>query len=129
MDAGESRQRRGGSPDNVFLVPNVFHRGPYDPPSRSNLSHGVQLLLRTSISKKAYNLVEIDHEIISKVILLSSAESRRVVVSYKRKYVHEILHNCLAKLVQVKSVVSCTEHPDMAIAVDWRVKLQTKQTI
>ena len=31
--------------------------------------------------------VEIDHEIISTAILLSSADSRRVVVSYKRKHV------------------------------------------
>ena len=28
--------------------------------------------------------------------------SRRVVVSYKRKYVHEVLVNCLFKLVQEK---------------------------
>ena len=31
--------------------------------------------------------------------------SRRVVVSYKRKYVHEVLVNCLFKLAQKKSVV------------------------
>ena len=47
--------------------------------------------------------VEIDHEIISTVILLPSADhSRRVVVSYKRKYVHEVLVNCLFKLAQEK---------------------------
>ena len=34
----------------------------------------------------AQNLVEIDHEIISTAILLPSYDSRRVVVSYKRKY-------------------------------------------
>ena len=28
--------------------------------------------------------------------------SRRVVVSYKRKYVHEVLVNCLFKLAQEK---------------------------
>ena len=56
---------------------------------------------------RAHTFVEIDHEIISAVILLPSADSRRVVVSYKRKYVHEVLVNCLqvVKLAQEKSVV------------------------
>ena len=31
--------------------------------------------------------------------------SRRIVVSYKRKYVHEVLVNCLFKLAQEKSAV------------------------
>ena len=34
-----------------------------------------------------------------------SADSRRVVVSYKRKYVQEVLVNRLVKLAQEKSVV------------------------
>ena len=46
-----------------------------------------------------------DHEIISTAILLPSADSRRVFVSYKRKYAHEVLVNCLFKLAQEKSVV------------------------
>ena len=42
--------------------------------------------------------VETDHELISTVILLPSAESfKRVVVSYKRKYVHKLLVNRLFK--------------------------------
>ena len=41
-----------------------------------------------------HSFVEIDHEIISTVLLLSSTDSRRVVVSYKQKYVHEVLANC-----------------------------------
>ena len=44
-------------------------------------------------------LVEIDHEIISTAIRRPSADSRWVIVSYKRKYVHEVLVNCLVKLV------------------------------
>ena len=52
-----------------------------------------------------HTLVEIDHEIISTAILLPTADSRRVVVSYKRKYVHEVLVNRLVKLAQEKSVV------------------------
>ena len=47
---------------------------------------------------------EIDHEIISTAIL-PSADSRRVVFSYKRKYVQEVLVNCLVMLAQEKSVV------------------------
>ena len=51
-----------------------------------------------------------DHEIISTAILLPSTDSRRVVVSYKRKYVQELqrkyvqeaLVNCLVKLAQEK---------------------------
>ena len=50
-------------------------------------------------------LKEIDHEIISTIILQRSPDSRRVAVSYKRKYVHEVLVTCLVKLSQEKSVV------------------------
>ena len=46
--------------------------------------------------------VEIDHEIISTAVLLPSADLRRVVVSYKRKYVHKVLVNGLVKLAQEK---------------------------
>ena len=51
------------------------------------------------------NFLEIDHEIICTAILLSSPDSRRVVVNHKRKYVHEALVNCLVKLALEKSVV------------------------
>ena len=54
------------------------------------------------IPARSHTLAEIDHEIISMAILLPSAESRRVVVSYKRKYVHEVLDNRLVKLAQEK---------------------------
>ena len=52
--------------------------------------------------------MEIDHEIISTDILLHSADSRRVDVSYKGKYmvfVQEVLVISLVKLAQEKSVV------------------------
>ena len=55
---------------------------------------------------RSHTFVEIDHDIISTAILLPSTDSRRVVVSYKRKYVHEVLVNCLVKLAQEKSVVT-----------------------
>ena len=48
----------------------------------------------------SHTVVEINHEIIFfyTAILLPSSDSRRVVVSYKRKYVHEVLVNRLDKL-------------------------------
>ena len=52
-----------------------------------------------------HSFVEIDHEIISMTILLPSTDSRRVLVSYNQKYVHEVLVNCLVKLAHDKSVV------------------------
>ena len=42
----------------------------------------------SSTPARSNSFVEIDHEIISTVILLPYADSRMVVVSYKRKYVH-----------------------------------------
>ena len=52
------------------------------------------------ILARSHTFMEIDYEIISTVI----TDSRRVVVSYKRKYVREMLVNCLVKLAQEKSV-------------------------
>ena len=54
-----------------------------------------------SIPTRSHTFAEIDHEINSTAIL-PSADSRRVV-SYKLKYVHEMV-NCLVKLAQEKSV-------------------------
>ena len=45
-----------------------------------------------------------NHEILSMPIFHLSADFKRVVVSYKLKYVHEALVNCLVKLAQEKSV-------------------------
>ena len=58
----------------------------------------------SSMLARSHTFVEVDHEMISTAILLPSADSRRVVVvSYKRKYVHEVLVNCLVKLAQEKT--------------------------
>ena len=59
-----------------------------------------------SIPAQSHTFAEIDLEIISTAILLPSTDSRRVVVSYKRKYVQEVLVNCLVKLAQEKKSVS-----------------------
>ena len=60
--------------------------------------------ITSSITARSHTF-EIDHEIISMAILLPSADSRIVVVRYKRKYVHVVLVNRLVKLAQEKSVV------------------------
>ena len=44
----------------------------------------------SSIPARSHTFTEIDHEIISTAILLPSADSRRVVVSYKGKYVYKV---------------------------------------
>ena len=55
------------------------------------------------IPARPHTFVEIDHEIISSVILLPSAESFKTGChSYKRKYVHKVLIYCLFKLAQEK---------------------------
>ena len=78
-----------------------------------------------SIPTWSHTFVEIDHETISTTILLPSADSRRVVVSYNLKYVHEVLNNRLVKPAKEKSVIMWTGRPDMTIAVGWDVKHQT----
>ena len=52
----------------------------------------------SSIPAQYHTFIEIDHEIISTAILLPYADSRRVVVSYKRKSVHEVLVNRFVEL-------------------------------
>ena len=79
------------------------------------------------ISAQSHAFVEIDHKIIFTTILLSSADSRRVVVSYKRKYMHEVPVNCLVKLAHENNVVRWTDRPDMTLAVDRDVKNQTNK--
>ena len=59
----------------------------------------------SSIPVLSHTFVEIDCEIIYAAILVPSADSRRVVVRSKRKYVHEVLDNCLVKLPQENRVV------------------------
>ena len=78
-----------------------------------------------SIPARSNTFVKIYHELISMVILLPSGDSRGFVVSYKRKYVHEVLINCLVKFAKEKSMVRSTDRPNMTIAVDWYVKNQT----
>ena len=57
----------------------------------------------SSIPVRSHTFMEIDHEMISTVICsLPLIYSRRVVVSYKRKYVHELLVNRLFKPAQEK---------------------------
>ena len=54
----------------------------------------------------------------------SLPESKRVVVSYKRKYVHGVLVNGLVSLAQEKVWLD-----ELTKAVDWDVKQQTNSKI
>ena len=60
------------------------------------------------IPARSHTFVEIDHEIISTGLYCHSpsADGRRVVVSYKRKYVHEVLVNGVVKLVDELTVLT-----------------------
>ena len=60
-------------------------------------------LMSLKIPVGSHTFAKIDHEIISTSILLPSADSRGAVVNYKRKYVHKVLVNRLAKLGQEKT--------------------------
>ena len=59
----------------------------------------------SSFLVRSHTFMEIDHEIISTAIRLSSADSRRVVVSCKRKHVCKVLVlNRLVKMPREKAV-------------------------
>ena len=73
---------------------------------------GVTSLILTS----THTLMGIDYEIITLVILLPSADLRRITVSYKRKYVHEVLVNPQA--CPGKRMVTSSDRSDMTIAVN-----------
>ena len=59
----------------------------------------------SSIPARSHIFMEIAREIISTVTLLPSADSRRAVVSYTRKYVHKVLVNRLFQLAKEESMV------------------------
>ena len=61
------------------------------------------------------------------LLKIPSADSRRVVVSYRGKYVQEVLVNHLGGLsLPWKSVVRLTDFPDMTLAV-YHVRKTTPQ--
>ena len=60
----------------------------------------------SSIPARSHTFVEIDHEIISRVILLPSAESfMKGCCQLQAKVCARLLVNCLFKLAQEKSVI------------------------
>ena len=62
------------------------------------------MLWLKNILARIHTFVEVDHEIISTVILLLLLieEGLLSFTTYKRKYVHEVLVNALVKLAQEK---------------------------
>ena len=80
------------------------------------------------IPARSHTFVDIDHEIISTVILLPSAESfMKGCCQFQAKVCARLLVNCLFKLAQEKSVVRWTDRPAMTVAVDLGRKA-TQQT-
>ena len=71
---------------------------------------------------ESHTFVEIDHEMISTVILLPSTDSRRAVVSYKRKSMHEVLVKAAESSLPRKKVWL----GELTIAADWDIKHLTK---
>ena len=100
----------------IAMIRNPYNPIPHDTPdikpgriaqSVTCLATGACLTadpgVTSSIPVLSHTFVEIDHEMISTVILLLSLiHSRRVVVSYKRKYVHDLLVKHLFKPAQEK---------------------------
>ena len=59
----------------------------------------------SSIPAQSHTFVEIDYKIFLRSFSsLQLNHSRRIIVSYKRKYVHELLVNCLFKHAEDKKV-------------------------
>ena len=69
--------------------------------------------------------MEIDHEIVSTVILLLLSQEGMVSVTSQNMYAKYWLTDSQA--CPGKGVVRLTDHPDMSIAVDRDTKPQTKQ--
>ena len=62
------------------------------------------------------------------LVIEVTADSRGAVVSYRRKYVHEVLVNRLGGLsLPRKSVVRLTDRPDMTLDVYRKRKTTTQQ--
>ena len=77
----------------------------------------------------SHTFVEIDHEIISTVILLPSAESfMKGCCQLQAKVCARLLVNCLFKLAQEICVIRLTDRPAMTIAVDLGRKATTQKT-
>ena len=84
--------------------------------------------IASSIPSRSHSFVEIDLKQFQRSFsALPLNHSRRVIFSYKRKNVHEVLANRLFKLAQEK-VCRLTDRPAMTIAVDLGRKQRNKQT-
>ena len=72
----------------------------------------------SSIPARSHTFVEIDHEIISTVILLSSTDSFKKGCQLQAKVSAQITGQPLVQACPGKSVVRWTDRPAMTIAVD-----------
>ena len=82
----------------------------------------------SSIPARSHNFVEIDHEIISTVILLPSADSfKKGCCQLQAKVCARITGKPLVQACPGKSVVRWTDRPAMTIAVDLGRKAKKKK--
>ena len=85
-------------------------------------------VVASSIPARSHIFVEIDHEIISTVILLPSADSfKKGCCQLQAKVCARITGYPLVRACPGKSVVWWTDHPAMTIAVDLGRKATNKQ--
>ena len=78
----------------------------------------MKAVLDKKLFKICDKLINLNHMIWPHTFVSPSAFSRRAVVSYWRKYVHEVLVNRLGGLsLPRKSVVRLTDRPDMTLDV------------
>ena len=61
---------------------------------------------------RSHTFMEIDHHIISMTILLPSTDSRRVNVSFKRKYVQKVL---VKRLVMISNINCALDHENLSL--------------
>ena len=82
----------------------------------------------TKSGSTGFNIFPSVHPVWQHTFVSPSAFSRRAVVSYWRKYVHEVLVNRLGGLsLPRKSVVRLTDRPDMTLVVYCRRKTTIQQ--
>ena len=96
--------------------------------NKACLHFSTQKRVASSIPVRSHTFVEIDHEIISTVILLPSADSfKKGCCQLQAKVCARITGYPLVQACPGKSVVRWTDRPAMTIAVDLERKA-TKQT-
>ena len=92
------------------------------------MSQTVDPGITSSIQARSHTFVEIDHEIMSKVILLLPLSQEKLLSVTSESMCTKYWLTPPSHICPGKSVARRTDSLDMTIAVDWYVKPQTNQT-